>query len=108
MSTKIPVKWNVFTLTHRQQGSRLNVALVVSIGCGVYPAEALGKVDAHQFLFFGKHWLKAGYEIRKQAKNLLSLLTTAVSSGLILFLFCMQHYNSVLLCTQLMIDNLLI
>ena len=76
-----------FTLTHRQQGARLNVALVVSIGCGVYPAEALGKVDAHQFLFFGKHWLKAGYEIRKRAKNLLSLLTTAVRSSMTLLLY---------------------
>ena len=77
--------------THRQQGSRLNVALVVSIGCGVYPAEALGKVDAHQFLFFGKHWLKAGYEIKKRAKNLLSLLSMAVSSSLPLMSWCIPE-----------------
>ena len=70
--------------TCRQQGAKLSVALVVSIGSGIFPAEELGKVDAHQFLFFGKHWLKAGYEIRKQAKNLLSLLTTAVSKWLTL------------------------
>lgn len=56
----------------------MNVALAVSIGCGVYPAETLGKVDAQQFLYFGKHWLKAGFQIRQRAKNLLSLLTTAV------------------------------
>lgn len=65
--------------TYRQLEVKLNIALVVSVGSGIFPPEELGKVDAHQFLFFGKHWLKAGYLIKKRSKNLLSLLTTAVS-----------------------------
>ena len=63
----------------RQQGQKLDIALVASVGTGVYPAEHLGKTDAQEFLFFGKHWLKAGRSLKKRAMNLIKLLTTAVS-----------------------------
>ena len=60
-------------------GERLDIALVLSVGCGIYPAEELGKVDAQEFLFFGKHWLKFGHTLKRRAQNLIQLLTTAVS-----------------------------
>ena len=55
--------------------------MVVSVGCGVFPVEDLGKTDAQEFLYFGKHWLKAGHSIKARAKSLVTLLTTAVSGG---------------------------
>ncbi len=62
----------------RQQGMKLPIAMVVSIGSGSFPAEDIGDVNAQEALFFGKHWFKPGQLINK-TKNLLSLLTTAVS-----------------------------
>ncbi len=63
----------------RQAGQKLNIAFVVSVGSGIFPTEDLGKTDAQQFLYFGKHWLKAGHDIKARAKSLMTLLTTAVS-----------------------------
>ena len=63
---------------YRMQGQKLRVALVVSVGTGVYPAEKLGRVDAQEFLFFGKHWFKLS-KLRNRATNLVSLLSNAVS-----------------------------
>lgn len=63
---------------HRQLREKLDIALVVSVGSGIFPVENLGKTDAHQFLYFGKHWLKAGSSIKARAKSLVSLLTTAL------------------------------
>lgn len=63
----------------RLQGYRLSIAVAVSIGTGVYPAEKIGSVDAQDALFFGKKWLKPT-KLIKQTQNLLSLLTNAVSS----------------------------
>ena len=57
---------------HRQQGCKLDIACVVSVGTGTFPAEALGSTDAHEMLF-NVHSLK------KRATNLLTLLTKAVS-----------------------------
>lgn len=51
------------------------------MGCGIFPVEDLGKTDAQEFLYFGKHWLKAGHSIKARAKSLVTLLTTAVSGG---------------------------
>ena len=62
---------------YRLQGERLLISIVVSVGTGVYPAEELGKVDAQEFLFFGKHWFKLGM-LRDRATNLISLLSNAV------------------------------
>ena len=64
---------------HRQHQKRFSMSVMVSIGSGIYPAKKLGKVDAQEYLFFGKHWLKFGSELKKRAQNLLTLLTTAVS-----------------------------
>ena len=57
---------------YRLQGQKLPIAVVVSVGTGVYPAEKLGKVD-----IFGKHGLK--FDSMKRAQNLISLLSNAVS-----------------------------
>ena len=64
---------------HRQKRLKLDIALVVSVGTGIFPPEVLGKTDAQQFLFFGKHWFKSGDSLKKRAQNLIILLTTAVS-----------------------------
>lgn len=62
----------------RQIGQKLDISLVVSLGSGIFPTEELGKTDAQEFLYFGKHWLKAGHSIKSMAKSLITLLTTAV------------------------------
>ena len=67
---------------YRAQKKKLKIALVVSVGSGVFPAEELGKVDAQEF-FFGKHWFNFKDTIKSRAQNLLALLTTAVSPGLL-------------------------
>ena len=62
----------------RQLGKKLDIALAVSMGAGMFPTQELGKTDAQEFLYFGKHWLKAGQAIKARAKSLVTLLTTAV------------------------------
>lgn len=63
---------------NRKKGS---IALVVSIGTGIFPTEELGNIDAQNFLFFGKHWFKskAGGPFQR-VENLITLLTQAVST----------------------------
>ena len=51
------------------------------MGSGIFPAQDLGKTDAQEFLYFGRHWLKAGHSIKARAKSLITLLTTAVRAG---------------------------
>ena len=63
---------------YRLQGGRLLISMVVSVGTGEYPSEELGKVDAQEFLFFGKHWFNLS-KLRDRATNLIALLSTAVS-----------------------------
>jgi predicted acylesterase/phospholipase RssA len=62
---------------YRLQGERLLISMVISIGTGQYPPEELGKVDAQEFLFFGKHWFKLG-RLMDRATNLISLLSNAL------------------------------
>lgn len=62
---------------YRLLGDRLLISIVVSVGTGVYPAEKLGKVDAQEFLFFGKHWFRLR-DLKDRATNLISLLSNAV------------------------------
>ena len=57
---------------------RDSVALVMSIGTGIFPAEELGNTDAQKFLFFGKHWFKRAGPFQS-VENLITLLTNAVS-----------------------------
>lgn len=52
---------------------------MMSIGTGIFPVEELGNTDAHQFLFFGKHWFKMKSGLVKTVENLITLLTQAVS-----------------------------
>ena len=60
----------------RQQGKKLPIALVVSIGTGIYPDRELGSVD----LFLG---VQAVTHIRQRVQNLISLFEKAVCHGLI-------------------------
>ena len=64
---------------HHNLHKKLPIALVVSVGTGIYPPETLGRVDAQDFLFFGRHWLDFTEHIKARAGNLISLLTNAVS-----------------------------
>ena len=54
---------------YRQKGTKLDIALVVSVGTGIFPPEELGTTNAQEFLFFGKHWFKSGDNLRKRAKK---------------------------------------
>jgi len=67
---------------HREHQVNLPIAMVVSVGTGIYPPEELGSINAQEFLFFGKHWFNFSDNVKKRAKNLLALLTNAVSSWL--------------------------
>ena len=58
---------------------KLPVSLVVSIGSGKLPENELGSVDAHEFLYLGKHWLDFKQHLKGRAKNLTILLGNAVS-----------------------------
>ena len=60
---------------------KLPISLVVSIGSGrVSDNHAhIGNVDATEFLCFGKHWFKAVRGLTERIKNLLALLSNAVS-----------------------------
>lgn len=88
--------------TWRQLQQKLDIALVVSVGSGIYPVEDLGKTDAQEFLYFGKHWLKAGHAIKARAKSLVTLLTTAVRWYL---QCCYIHYSETLILAK---SNLLV
>ena len=63
---------------HHDLHKKLPIALVVSIGTGIYPPETLGRVDAQDFLFFGRHWLDFSEHFKARTGNLISLLTNAV------------------------------
>ena len=73
---------------YRQQGIDLPIALVVSVGTGIYPSEELGRIDAQEFLFFGKHWFNATDTIRKRTRNLIQLLSNAVSYCVAIMSIC--------------------
>ncbi len=66
----------------RLRGYKLPIAVVVSVGTGIFPAEKIGVVDAQSALFFGKQWLNPTKLIQK-TQNLLSLLTNAVRTIII-------------------------
>lgn len=61
-------------------GMKLPISTVVSIGGGKMPEDKLGRTDAHQFLFFGKHWFKFKDTPVSRAANLATLLGNAVST----------------------------
>ena len=63
---------------YRKQEMKPPIALVVSVGSGIFPAEKIGKVDAQAFLYFGKQWLQVS-KLMKRTQNLLTLLSQAVS-----------------------------
>ena len=63
---------------YRKKKMKPPIALVVSIGSGIFPAEKIGNVDAQAFLYFGKQWLQVN-KLMKRTQNLLTLLSQAVS-----------------------------
>ena len=63
---------------HHDLHKKLPIALVVSVGTGIYPPDTLGRVDAQEFLFFGRHWLDFTEHVKARAGNLISLLSNAV------------------------------
>ena len=68
---------------YRKRGKKLPISLVVSVGSGKYPKQQLGNIDAQQFLFCGPWFdLRGGSAgVRERTKNLLTMLTNAVSHG---------------------------
>ena len=72
-----PTEYGLTTIQNffRQQGKKLPIALVVSIGTGVYPAVELGSID----LFLG---IQNITRIKQNAQNLISLLGNAVCLNL--------------------------
>ena len=64
---------------HLQRGEKLPISLVVSVGTGVYPVEKLGSIDARQYMYMGKHWLKFKDSFNRLG-NLIQLLSNAVST----------------------------
>ena len=64
---------------HLQRGEKLPISLVVSVGTGVYPVENLGSIDARQYMYMGKHWLKFKNSFNRLG-NLIQLLSNAVST----------------------------
>jgi hypothetical protein len=63
---------------HHSRGTRLPIALVVSVGSGIYPAEEVGRIDVQDFLFFGRQWLSVHDTVKSRARNLIQLLTNAL------------------------------
>lgn len=63
---------------YQRLGERLDIAAIVSIGAGTFPAKDLGCTDVHEMLL-GMRILNI-QEIQKRARNLLSLLSNAVRS----------------------------
>ena len=85
-----PCEYALSAISNHYRGldERLHIGLVVSIGTGIYPAEKLGNVDAQEFLFFGKHWFNTKDTLKDRAKNLITLLATAVSVLYVIVCVC--------------------
>ena len=64
---------------YRSMDQKLPISLVVSVGTGRMPDDKLGRTDAHQFMFLGKHWLNFKDTVVSRGTNLLTLLGNAVS-----------------------------
>ena len=61
-----------------EQKRKLPISLILSVGAGKLPEDELGKTDAQEFLFFGKHWFDFSEHIGTRAANLTTLLGNAV------------------------------
>ena len=61
---------------YQRKDVRLDIACIVSIGSGIFPAKRLGSTDVHEMLL-GMKMLKI-QELQKRAKNLMTLLSNAV------------------------------
>ena len=88
---------------HLQRGQKLPIALVVSVGSGIYPQEKLGSINAQEYLYFGAHWLRLK-DTFHEFRNLVELLSNAVScrgSDLILY----SHPPSVFLLNFRDVNN---
>ena len=65
--------------SYRKRGKKLPISLVASIGGGIYPKSKLGRTDAQDFLFLGPHWFDFSNHLTDRVKNLMTLLSNAVS-----------------------------
>lgn len=72
---------------HRSHNEKFPLSLVVSVGCGKYPFQRLGNVD---FLFVGSQWSSLS-----GTSNLMALLSYAVSTVPVLFMFEPLLYQGV-------------
>ena len=85
---------------YRSRSQRLPISVIVSVGSGKLPDDELGSVDAHEFLYFGKHWFDFKEHLSSRAKNLTTLLGNAVSNvKLIAIQECWGQNYLVLLAT---------
>ena len=64
---------------YHSKRQKLPISVIVSIGSGKLPENELGNVDAHEFLYFGKHWFDFKEHFSGRTKNLTTLLGNAVS-----------------------------
>lgn len=79
---------------YRDQGMKLPISLVVSIGTGQYPNEDIGNVDATEYLYFGRHWFTMVTDLTDRIKSLTSLLSNAVSCN---YMCVHKLYNKILI-----------
>ncbi len=61
---------------HQRRGMPLEIACIVSIGSGTFPAKDLGNIDVHEML--GMKMLNV-QPVLQRARNLMTLLSNAVS-----------------------------
>ena len=64
----------IILIIHRRGSPDAKISCVVSVGCGVYPPEPLGNTDIADALK-----MKNLHKLPSRLKELLNLLTTAVS-----------------------------
>lgn len=66
---------------YRSIDQKLPISLVVSVGGGQMPEDKLGRTDAHQFMFLGKHWLNFKDTVLSRGSNLITLLGNAITDS---------------------------
>ena len=88
----------------RSRGKKLDIACVVSLGCGNIPAEKLGKTDAHLYLTVG-NIIKID-SIRSRVMNLITLLSSCGFS--IIHKWLVSSFKTVVEEMQLWLGRLLV
>ena len=62
---------------YQRKAQRLDIACIVSVGSGIYPSKPVGNIDVHEML--GMKMLNV-QDFQKRVKNLMTVLSTAVST----------------------------